>query len=115
MKENHLVNKIIYIVKQIKSKIQYIEELGSQLKDIEAIIGIDQDDTTSLIQRATLAKLTSAQKSYMLQTIPSGSPLKETRVTAKFGWRIHPITNKKKFHNGTDLKSSKKNRCIRYC
>ena len=101
-KQNNLYSK------QIKSKIQYIEDLGSQLKDIEAIIGIDQDDTTTLIQRATLAKLTSAEKTYMLQTIPSGSPLKVTSTTAKFGWRIHPITNKKKYHNGIDLKAARR-------
>lgn len=101
-KQNNLYSQ------QIKSKIQYIDELGSQLKSIEEIIGINQDDTTSLIQRATLAKLTSAQKTYMLQTIPNGSPLKKTNVTAKFGWRIHPITNKKKFHNGIDLKAARR-------
>ncbi len=93
---------------QIKDKIKDIEELGDTLKEIEDIIGVEGDDEASLIQRATLAKLTSAQKTYMLQVIPNGKPLKKTKVTAKFGWRIHPITKKKKYHNGIDLKAKRK-------
>ena len=93
---------------KIESKIKYIEELGTQLDEIEDIIGIGNDDNTSLIQRATLAKLTSAQRIYMLNTIPSGCPLKECKVTSKFGWRIHPVTKKKKFHKGSDLKAKRR-------
>ena len=93
---------------QIKDKVKDIEELGHTLKDIEQMIGVKGDDETSLIQRATLAKLTSAQKSYMLQTIPSGSPLKQLKVTSSFGWRINPVTKKKKHHNGIDLRAKRK-------
>jgi murein DD-endopeptidase MepM/ murein hydrolase activator NlpD len=32
---------------------------------------------------------------------------KNFKVTSPFGWRIHPITKKKKHHNGVDLWSSK--------
>lgn len=92
---------------QIQDKVRDIEELGNTLKDIELLIGVKGDDETSLIKRATLAKLTSAQKLYMLQTIPSGNPLKKIKVTAKFGWRIHPVTHKKKFHNGIDLRAKR--------
>jgi murein DD-endopeptidase MepM/ murein hydrolase activator NlpD len=93
---------------QIKDKIRDIEELGSTLKDIEEIIGINGEDETSLIKRATLAKLTSAQKTYILKTIPSGSPLKQTDITAKFGYRIHPISKKRHFHKGIDLRAKRK-------
>ncbi len=93
---------------QIKDKIKDIEELGDTLKDIEKIIGVKGDDETSLIKRVTLAKITSAQKSYMLQTIPNGNPLKMMKVTAKFGWRIHPVTKKKRFHNGIDLRAKRR-------
>lgn len=30
-------------------------------------------------------------------------PVKNATVTSKYGWRIHPITNVKTFHHGTDL------------
>ena len=94
--------------KQIESKIAQIKELGSQLDEIEDIIGIDKEDDTTLIQRATLAKLTSSEKIYMLQTIPSECPLKVCTPTSKFGWRTHPITKSKQFHNGLDLRAARR-------
>lgn len=107
IKSESLENKNELYNEQISKKIAYIEELGSELEDIEKIIGINQDDKVSLIQRATLAKLTSKQKTYMLKTIPSGCPLEKCAVTSPFGYRIHPVTNKKKFHNGLDLRAKR--------
>jgi len=92
----------------IKSKIKQIEELGSELEKIESIIGINIDDKTSLIQRATLAKLTSSEKSYMLQTIPNNCPLKKCKTTSKFGWRTNPVTTKKQYHKGIDLRAARR-------
>jgi len=100
--ENNLYSK------QIESKIAQIEELGSHIEEIEDIIGINKDDDTTLIQRATLAKLTSSEKMYMLQTIPSGCPMKACVPTSKFGWRTHPITKKKQYHNGLDLRAARR-------
>ncbi len=93
---------------QIQDKVRDLKELGNTLKDIEAIIGVKGDDEHSLIDRATLAKLTSSQKSYILKVLPNGSPLAKTTVTASFGWRIHPITKTKKHHNGIDLRAKRK-------
>ncbi len=93
---------------KIETKIKQIEELGSELEKIESIIGINTDDTTSLIQRATLAKLTSSEKSYMLQTIPNNCPLKQCKTTSKFGWRTNPVTNKKQYHKGIDLRAARR-------
>jgi len=93
---------------QIKIKMTQIKELGTQLDNIEQIIGINKDDTTTLIQRATLAKLTSAQKTYMLETIPSGCPLKECITTSDFGWRTHPTLHSKQYHKGIDLRAARR-------
>lgn len=107
-KEEKLIaqNKIYSM--QIKDKVKDIDELSSKLDDIEEIIGLKHDDTADPIARATLAKITGAQKSFMLQTIPSGSPLEYTKVTSKFGYRIHPVSKKKKFHRGIDLKAKRR-------
>ncbi len=93
---------------QIKAKVTQIEELGDELQKIEDIIGINVDDTTDLIQRATLAKLTSAEKSYMLQTIPNNCPLEKCTTTSKFGWRTNPVTNEKQYHKGIDLRAARR-------
>jgi len=101
-KENNLYSE------QIEAKVTQIKELGDELEKIEDIIGINVDDTTDLIQRATLAKLTSAEKSYMLQTIPNNCPLKECTTTSKFGWRTNPVTNQKQYHKGIDLRAARR-------
>jgi murein DD-endopeptidase MepM/ murein hydrolase activator NlpD len=92
----------------IATKMKQINELGTELEKIESIIGINTDDTTTLIQRATLAKLTSAEKSYMLQTIPNNCPLKICTTTSKFGWRTNPITKKRQYHKGIDLRAKRR-------
>ena len=94
--------------KQIQDKILQIKQLGSELDEIEQIIGVQKDDTTSLIQRATIAKLTSSQKTYMLQTIPSECPMKMCKTTSKFGWRTHPTLHKKQYHKGIDLRAKRR-------
>lgn len=35
--------------------------------------------------------------------LPSIAPLRGGRLSSTFGYRIHPITKKKKFHSGVDL------------
>lgn len=34
---------------------------------------------------------------------PSGSPVEEGYVNSPFGWRTHPINERKEFHNGVDI------------
>ena len=108
-KEKKLQAQNLFYSMQIKGKIQDIEELSSKLDSIEEIIGLKKEDEgKDVISRATLAKITSAQKMYMLSTIPSGSPLEETVIKSRYGYRIHPITKKKKFHRGLDLRARTK-------
>ncbi|AXH14110.1 M23 family metallopeptidase [Malaciobacter mytili] len=105
-KEKELLAQNSFYSKQIQGKIEDIEELSSKLDHLEEIIGIKKDEDIDLIKRATLATMTTVEKVYMLRTIPNGSPLKLTRVTSNYGYRIHPISNKKIFHRGIDLKAA---------
>ncbi len=94
---------------EIADKVKDIEEISSKLDDIADMIGLDADDETDLIKKATLATITTANKQYMLQTIPSGNPMNiPIKVTAKYGYRIHPILNRKKFHKGIDLRAPRR-------
>lgn len=34
---------------------------------------------------------------------PSGSPVDSGRITSKYGWRTHPLSQKQKFHTGIDI------------
>lgn len=108
IEKDKLKNENNLYSQQIESKIAQISELGSQLKEIEDIIGINKEDDTSLIQRATLAKLTSSEKTFMLQTIPSGCPLEVCTTTSPFGWRTHPTLKKRQYHNGIDFRAARR-------
>ncbi len=104
-KEKKLQAQNLFYSMQIKGKVKDIEELSSKLDNIEEIIGIKKNDEKGAINRAILAQITSAQKMYMLNTIPNGSPLEETLVKSSFGYRVHPVTKRKKFHRGLDLRA----------
>jgi murein DD-endopeptidase MepM/ murein hydrolase activator NlpD len=108
LKENELITQNKLHAMKIKDKIKDIEELSSKLDDIEEIIGVKSEEKSDPITRAELAKINSAERTHMLRLIPNGSPLKETRVTAKYGYRIHPITKKRQFHRGIDLKAKRR-------
>ena len=93
---------------EISNKINEIEELSSKLDDIEVIIGLKDDIIVDPIKRVNIAKITSIERTHMLQVIPSGNPLKDIVVTANFGYRIHPTLKIKKFHRGIDLRAKRK-------
>jgi murein DD-endopeptidase MepM/ murein hydrolase activator NlpD len=94
---------------QIKGKVEDIEALSSKLDDIETMIGLKADEEEKeKITEATLNSISDKMKMFILLTMPNGSPLKETRVTSRFGYRIHPVTHKKKFHRGIDLRAHRK-------
>jgi len=104
-KEKELLDLNDAYSSQIQNKIKDLEELSSKLNEIEELIGLKKVDEISLIQRVTLAKLTTAQKMFTLQTIPNGKPLEEIKVTGNYGYRKHPVTKRKQFHRGIDLKA----------
>jgi len=104
-KEKELLNLNDAYSSQIQTKIKDLEELSSKLNEIEELIGLKNVEETSLIQRVTLAKLTTAQKMFTLQTIPNGKPLDTIKVTGNYGYRKHPVTKRKQFHTGIDLKA----------
>lgn len=105
-KEKKLQAQNLFYSMQIKGKVKDIEELSSKLDSIEEIIGIRKGDgSKDAITRATLAKISTTQKMHMLTTMPNGSPLKKTVTTASFGYRTHPVTKKRQFHRGIDLRA----------
>ena len=105
---NKLEQQSEFYNEQIKLKVEKIEQLGEKLDTIEDMIGISSDEDDDIIQRVTLAAITSAQKSYMLQTIPNSCPLETCSTTSRYGWRTHPITNKRDFHKGIDLRAKRR-------
>ena len=108
-KEKKLQAQNQFYSMQIKGKVQDIEALSSKLDHIEEMIGVKaNEEKKEEITKETLESINDRVKMYMLTTIPNGAPLESTRVTSNYGYRIHPISKKKKFHRGIDLKAPKK-------
>ena len=103
--QNKLLIKNKSYTLEIKQKSKDISILNSTLDDIENVIGVKESKKYTLIKRATLIKITFAEKKYMLRVIPNGSPLKKTFYTDRFGNRKHPFKKKIIFHKGIDLRA----------
>ncbi len=72
------------------------------------MIGLTPDSTEEINTRLENINLTKIQEQSLLNSIPSGNVLPDMRITAKFGWRKHPILKRREFHRGIDLKASRK-------
>lgn len=108
-KEKKLQAQNQFYSMQIKGKVRDIEALSSKLDHIEEMIGLRSDnEKKEEITQETLKSINDKIKMFMLTTIPSGSPLKDSKVTSSFGYRVHPVTKKKKFHRGLDLRARKR-------
>lgn len=103
-KEKKLQAQNQFYSMQIKGKVEDIEALSSKLDEIEEMIGLKAKKEKEL-SAATLKSISQRNKRLMFISIPNGAPLKKTRVTSNYGYRIHPVSKKKKFHRGIDLKA----------
>lgn len=80
--------------------------LTDKLEDLESLIGVDKkDESLSLEERVDIASITVAQKSIVLQLIPSGFPIDSKEISSGYGNRIHPVLKRPEFHTGTDIRA----------
>lgn len=93
---------------KLEAKSFELSEVEMKLDDIETMMGITTPPDVELSQRVDVAKMTIAEKKFLLENIPSGSPLEETYVTSPYGTRNHPVLNKSSFHTGIDLRGKRK-------
>jgi len=77
-----------------------------QMDAIELAMGLQAAEHTPLHYRVQRARVSTEERARVLEIIPNGSPVPYNGVSSKFGYRTHPITGKKEFHRGTDLKAA---------
>lgn len=99
----------LYLLKQnrvlqtkIEKKRAFFEEIEDKIADIKVLIDSDRYHDNKDIKKL-LKTITPKQKSFIVKSIPSGYPSTSRRITSPFGYRIHPISGKKKFHHGLDF------------
>lgn len=92
--------------KSLEEKTALYDELQTQLADIEENLGLKQDEGLDIPERLEKVKLTNDQAYLFLTQIPNGHVIEDNGVTGNFGWRHHPILNKKEFYPGIDLRAA---------
>ncbi len=84
-----------------------LDELSESLSEIESMIGLSTDLNVTLEERVNATKLNAEHRTTLLQFIPNGSPIEYKGITSKYGYRTHPVLNRKEFHRGSDMKAKK--------
>ena len=104
----------------IEEQKQKLFSLNDKLKEVEKILGIEEVESTednistipervqnlkkkSLVYFSKIKNLSKYEKRLLHRTIPIGLPVRYRRISARFGYRMHPIYRKKMFHFGIDL------------
>jgi len=106
LKQNQkLFYKIENLKLDIKQKKEKLEDINDRIADLEDTMGIRSDENETLDNRIDSLKITSLQRKIFFTNIPNGSPVPYLGITAKFGWRIHPILKKKEYHPGLDMRA----------
>ena len=85
------------------SKQEQMAKLSSKIADLETIMGMTSDEYDQILRSQNLS---SDMVAKIFRLIPSGKPVDNIRISAGFGWRMHPILHKKEFHPGIDLADS---------
>ncbi|MEM1081405.1 MAG: M23 family metallopeptidase [Pseudomonadota bacterium] len=101
-----LMNQQIELTAQVDARARELLALSDELTQIESIIGLDQAPMQPIEQRISSATHTAFERRWLLNSIPSGSPLFNAVVTSEFGMRDHPILEGTHLHGGIDLRAA---------
>jgi len=92
----------------LKKKREELTVVTDKLSDIENLIGLSTDETSSLDDRVDLAKVTSEEMFALMQHVPNGSPIEYKGITSKYGYRMHPTLKRRELHRGSDMRAKMK-------
>lgn len=104
-RNQYLKQSIENTQKELDAKKGELSEVSDSLSEIEMMIGLSLDESTPLLERVNLTRMTSENRATLLQFIPNGSPVPYEGITSKFGYRDHPTLGRREMHRGTDLKA----------
>lgn len=91
--------------KKINQSTEEFSMIEDKIADIEEQLGLNTEHNVSIDERLQNVKLTAIEQKLMFSQIPNGPVIENRGITAPFGWRQHPILNKKEFHPGVDLRA----------
>lgn len=111
-KQSELENKFLTKKVELKQKerafsqkeLEYLE-LTERLQEIEDIIGMSSETTSTIKERSKLLKLTTLEMKAWFLKIPNGFPVLYKGITSSYGKRRDPMSHTKKYHRGIDLRA----------
>ncbi|KAA6225622.1 MULTISPECIES: M23 family metallopeptidase [unclassified Campylobacter] len=94
------------IQKSVEEKAEQYAAIEDKIASFEESLGIVMsDEHISIDERLENLSLTNEQQIGILTQVPNGYPIVNKGITSSFGWRDHPVINKKEYHPGIDLKA----------
>ncbi|MGX3010372.1 M23 family metallopeptidase [Helicobacter sp. 23-1044] len=103
-----LVSHHIDLTAQITAKKEETLLVSDKIEELEGEIGISKSEGYGLKGRVETASITGLQKLFIMKFIPNGIPLTSyKRISSPYGYRIHPLSNTREIHTGTDLAADK--------
>ncbi len=92
--------------KSIEEKAQQYAAIEDKIASFEEALGLEAENNLTITDRLDNLKLTNEQQIGILGQIPNGWPIENKGITGKFGWREHPLLQRREFHPGIDLRAA---------
>lgn len=99
----------LYSASKASSNISVADEFNKQYSEILSLLAsLEAKLDENYNAMNTLSEMTDAYLPY-IESVPSGWPIEESKITCPFGYRTNPITGKgKEFHYGVDFSAKYK-------
>lgn len=105
-----LLAKNTSLNEKIDQRAEELALVGDRVEHLEGMIGVPSDSDEyekvnyGLQDRLEVASLAGVQKAFVMKFIPNGYPMDYyRRISDVFGYRIHPILQRKHLHAGVDF------------
>ncbi|XAK26166.1 M23 family metallopeptidase [Campylobacter coli] len=92
--------------KSIEEKAQQYAAIEDKIASFEEALGLEAENNLTITDRLDNLKLTNEQQVGILGQIPNGWPIENKGITGKFGWREHPLLQRREFHPGINLRAA---------
>ncbi|AWK61457.1 toxR-activated protein [Helicobacter cinaedi PAGU611] len=96
---------------KIEQRMEEITEVDNRVGDLESIIGVSTEvpegEQNNLEHRIDAASLSGTQKAFVMKFVPNGYPMEHyNRISADYGYRVHPLFFTRHLHTGVDFATS---------
>ena len=102
---NALINQNEELQASISQKASEYDDLREKVSNIEEMVGIKLSEEETIDVRLEEIDLAVAQQKTFFDGIPNGDVIAYNEISSKFGWRTNPVTQRKEFHTGLDLRA----------